>query len=399
MLDLRRLRLLRELDARGTVHAAARALDYTPSAVSQQLAVLEREAGATLLERTGRTLPAHRRRPAARRARRGAARPRWRPRRPTSPRSSPAARRAPCGSPRSRPRSSSSSRRRSPGSPREHPDVRVEASEIEVEEAVPLLRLGHLDVVVGDEYEGVPRPVWPDLVREPLLDGAGAGDAPGGPRARRPRARRARPPRRARSGSARARAPGHREMHLRVCRERGGFEPDIRFHSDDLAIQLEMVRTTGACGLLPDLVLAPRDRAASPRRSSRAAASAARSSRVTRAARTPAVEVVAAAVPPWPRRLSGAPAPEHVDDPDGEEQRGDAATATRPSRRRSRRSARAEEGAGEAGQRPRPGALRTAATCPCAARRPRPRPRPRGRRASPARPWPARPARACSRAA
>ena len=48
---------------------------------------------------------------------------------------------------------------------------------------------------------------------------------------------------------------GHREMHLRVCRERGGFEPDIRFHSDDLAIQLEMVRTTGACGLLPDLVV------------------------------------------------------------------------------------------------------------------------------------------------
>jgi DNA-binding transcriptional LysR family regulator len=48
---------------------------------------------------------------------------------------------------------------------------------------------------------------------------------------------------------------GHREMQLRACRERGGFEPDIRFHSDDLAIQLEMVRTTGACGLLPDLVL------------------------------------------------------------------------------------------------------------------------------------------------
>ena len=56
MLDLRRLRLLRELDARGTVHAAARALDYTPSAISQQLAVLEREAGTTLLERVGRNV-------------------------------------------------------------------------------------------------------------------------------------------------------------------------------------------------------------------------------------------------------------------------------------------------------------------------------------------------------
>ncbi len=56
MLDLRRLKLLRELDARGTVHGAARALDYTPSAISQQLAVLEREAGATLLERAGRNV-------------------------------------------------------------------------------------------------------------------------------------------------------------------------------------------------------------------------------------------------------------------------------------------------------------------------------------------------------
>src|SRR3954454_20618698 len=54
MLDLRRLRLLRELEARGTVAAVADALQYTPSAVSQQLAVLEREAGVSLLERAGR---------------------------------------------------------------------------------------------------------------------------------------------------------------------------------------------------------------------------------------------------------------------------------------------------------------------------------------------------------
>ena len=56
MLDLHRLKVLRELDARGTVHGAARALDYTPSAISQQLAVLEREAGAKLLERSGRNV-------------------------------------------------------------------------------------------------------------------------------------------------------------------------------------------------------------------------------------------------------------------------------------------------------------------------------------------------------
>lgn len=54
MLDARRLRLLRDLARLGTIAAVAEAHTYTPSAVSQQLAVLEREAGVTLLERTGR---------------------------------------------------------------------------------------------------------------------------------------------------------------------------------------------------------------------------------------------------------------------------------------------------------------------------------------------------------
>src|SRR5215212_9260164 len=54
MLDLRRLRLLRELSERGTIAAVADALQFTPSAVSQQLSALEREAGVRLLERAGR---------------------------------------------------------------------------------------------------------------------------------------------------------------------------------------------------------------------------------------------------------------------------------------------------------------------------------------------------------
>lgn len=54
MLDVRRLRLLRELSHRGTIAAVAEAFTFTPSAVSQQLSVLEREAGVPLLERTGR---------------------------------------------------------------------------------------------------------------------------------------------------------------------------------------------------------------------------------------------------------------------------------------------------------------------------------------------------------
>ncbi|HEU4807860.1 MAG TPA: LysR family transcriptional regulator, partial [Homoserinimonas sp.] len=54
MLDLRRLRLLREVKIRGTLASVASALAYSPSAVSQQLAILEKEAGVTLLVPTGR---------------------------------------------------------------------------------------------------------------------------------------------------------------------------------------------------------------------------------------------------------------------------------------------------------------------------------------------------------
>jgi DNA-binding transcriptional LysR family regulator len=54
MIDLRRVQVLRVLDERGTVTAAAAALHLTPSAVSQQIRLLGRDLGAPLLERTGR---------------------------------------------------------------------------------------------------------------------------------------------------------------------------------------------------------------------------------------------------------------------------------------------------------------------------------------------------------
>ncbi|MEV4705116.1 LysR substrate-binding domain-containing protein [Actinoplanes sp. NPDC049316] len=54
MLDVRRLTLLCDLDRLGTIAAVAQARSYTPSAVSQQLSALEREAGTELLERSGR---------------------------------------------------------------------------------------------------------------------------------------------------------------------------------------------------------------------------------------------------------------------------------------------------------------------------------------------------------
>ncbi len=53
-MDVKRLELLRELAERGTVGAVADVTGVTPSAVSQQLKVLEKEAGVALLEPSGR---------------------------------------------------------------------------------------------------------------------------------------------------------------------------------------------------------------------------------------------------------------------------------------------------------------------------------------------------------
>ena len=54
MLDVRRMRVLREVAARGSFSAAAEALNFTQSAISQHVAALEREVGVQLVERGAR---------------------------------------------------------------------------------------------------------------------------------------------------------------------------------------------------------------------------------------------------------------------------------------------------------------------------------------------------------
>jgi DNA-binding transcriptional LysR family regulator len=56
MLDVRRMRVLREVALRGSIAGAAEALSFTPSAVSQQVAKLEREAGVPLVHRGPRSI-------------------------------------------------------------------------------------------------------------------------------------------------------------------------------------------------------------------------------------------------------------------------------------------------------------------------------------------------------
>lgn len=53
-MDIQRLRTFRSVVATGSVRAAATALDYSPSSVSQQMSQLQREVGVPLLQHVGR---------------------------------------------------------------------------------------------------------------------------------------------------------------------------------------------------------------------------------------------------------------------------------------------------------------------------------------------------------
>lgn len=251
--DLRRLALLRELQERGTLAAVADALGYTPSAVSQQLAVLEREAGTPLLEKAGRgvrltdagaLLAEHAGAllAAADAARtdldslhddlRGVVR---------------------AGGLQSATRALLIPALARVGAA--HPALRVEITELELEQALPELRLGGLDLAVSDEYDGHPRPRPRGLVVETLHSERLRLVLPAGHRLARRRRAVALPDLRDETWVASAAATGHHAAVLGVCRSLGGYEPDIRHRSNDSDVQLELVRTTGAIALLPALTL------------------------------------------------------------------------------------------------------------------------------------------------
>lgn len=167
-LDVRRLRVLRELAARGTIAATADALGYTAPAVSQQLAALEREAGVQLLERNGRT---RRLTPA------GAE---LAERTESILRELEAAEAAleatttqvagvlRCAA------FASAHRVLLPRAiaalAREHPDLRVTTHDMEPEESLPALKLGELDLALAQEYAFAPNPADAAIERTDLLE-------------------------------------------------------------------------------------------------------------------------------------------------------------------------------------------------------------------------------------
>jgi DNA-binding transcriptional LysR family regulator len=252
MLDLHRLRLLREVRERGTIHAAAASLGYSTSAVSQQLGVLEREVRARLLEKAGRNV---RLTPAGLALAARADVLLSEAEAAEAEVAEVAAGRL-AGVVRVASFQSAVLRIVAPAVQvlaTTHPDIVVEVTEAEVEQATPALRLQHLDVVVGDEYDDQPRPIYDDLRRTTLLlEHINLVLPEAHPAAARAHVRLTdlseMPWAACQPGT------GHHNMHLRVCRQLGGFEPRVRHTSDDFLILLELARTTGSGTLLPDLV-------------------------------------------------------------------------------------------------------------------------------------------------
>jgi DNA-binding transcriptional LysR family regulator len=167
MLNVNRMRVLREVAARGSIAAAAEALYLSPSAVSQQMTTLEREAGVELLERIGRGV---RLTPAGERlvayteqvlavleeaqadvdaVAHGVA-----GRVHTS--AFPTAARALLVPALARIRT-------------QYPRLQLKMVDLEPEDSIPLLRVGDLDILITYEFEMVPARDEPGLERVPLL--------------------------------------------------------------------------------------------------------------------------------------------------------------------------------------------------------------------------------------
>lgn len=249
MLDVRRLRLLHEFQLRGTMAAVAGAMSYSPSFISQQMALLERETGVSLLRRNGRRvqltaqgeLLATRAGEILDRLERAEAEM--------------AAQTATISGtvrlavfqsvahtvlPRALALLSA-----------EHPQLRVEIVEREPELGLFETTARDFDLVVAEQYPGMRRQQRSGIDRitlgedELLLVGARSGrhrmggiaDAATAPWVMEPR------------------GTTSRSWVTQVCRA-AGFEPDVRFETPDLVTHLRLIERGEAVGILPALFLA-----------------------------------------------------------------------------------------------------------------------------------------------
>jgi DNA-binding transcriptional LysR family regulator len=251
MLDPRRLAVLREFAAQGTIARAAEALSFTPSAVSQQLSQLQREAGVQLFRKTGRRLEltdagrtlvaradellAHVEDVEAELATRaGVVRGVVRV---AAFQTAASALVIPALGPLAE----------------RHPELRVELFEAEAETSLPLLVRGGVDVAIAEEYEHAPRPRVQQLHRDylepdqlvlalPVDHPAAASGAPV-PLASL----------RAAVWAAPRADTAYGDVFARLCRSVGGFEPDIRHRVGEMQTLLDVVAAGGVAAIVPVL--------------------------------------------------------------------------------------------------------------------------------------------------
>ncbi|MFC6356457.1 LysR substrate-binding domain-containing protein [Luethyella okanaganae] len=275
MLDVRRLRLLREVKLRGTLAAVAEALAYSPSSVSQQLTLLEKEVGVPLLEKSGRRVlltpqaevlveHANKVLDALERAE--------------------AELTASLTTVRGTVRMAvfqSAAHAVIPQAlsilAKEYPELRVEVTEREPDTGLFEVSARDFDLVIAEQYPGRTREHRPDLDRVHLCadvirlaTGPLDGSASGGVAARSTVDRGAALGMASRGPATPLRSladvrslpwvmepvgTASRQWATQLCRS-AGFEPDVRFETADLMAHIRLIRSGNAVGLLPDLVWA-----------------------------------------------------------------------------------------------------------------------------------------------
>ena len=261
MLDVRKMHLLRELARLGTIAAVAQAQFCTPSAVSQQLSALEREAGVQLIRRSGRGVEltaagadlADRTGPVLSLLEQAAA--------------ALAASRAELvgelriGAFQTAVRTLLPPALVALGA--EHPRLELRVTEIDPAQAPDALRAGALDIALVHEYDYVPAEPDAALRTEPLLEEtiflATAFLAAARQRVAEPLAGGLEPILAARDLPWIVASPGTlcHLMAVRLC-QTAGFTPRIRHYADDFAAVLTLVAAGQGVALVPELALADR---------------------------------------------------------------------------------------------------------------------------------------------
>jgi DNA-binding transcriptional LysR family regulator len=251
MLDVRRMRVLKSVAEEGSIAAAAQTLSFTPSAISQQIATLEREAGVSLVERgprsirltdAGRALVEHTEGilaslEAAEAEIQAIAGVRGGMLRLAS---------FPTAYATIMPAAIAEFRSR-------HPAVELTLTEADPLMSLARVKSGELDLALLYEYDYVPLPEEDALERDILTDDPIRILLPRGHRETRRRAVSLDSLAEERWITSTARSSCH-EFVSRACRA-AGFEPSIGFESDDHGVWQGLVAAGVGVALAPDLAL------------------------------------------------------------------------------------------------------------------------------------------------